>query len=356
MDIRNILYKEKLSYNDVVSLLMIDGGEEFDLLLSRASQIRDELFGNHILIRGIIEFSNYCEANCLYCGIRSSNNFIKRYRLDLDEILETAVEIYNAGIKTIVLQSGEDSGYDAEYINAIIKGIKRNLPAAVTLSIGERTFDEYKLWKEAGADRYLMKHETANENLYSILHGRQALNERVSHLKELKRLGFQSGSGNIVGLPYQSVGDIAQDIILCGELDVDMASFSPFLPAANTPFAHKESCDLNLLLKTMAVARIYLKNVHMPATSALATMAPNGRELGIKAGANVVMYSFTPARFKKDYLIYDNKKCIKENPADFVPALQSEYASFGFEPCFEIGHSLKAPETGVRNPEKQIQC
>lgn len=308
MDVSLTLKKESLNRKDIISLLQIDDGNDYELLFSRAAEIRGQYFGNEIYLRGIIEFSNYCEQNCLYCGLRSRNRILQRYRMDENLILMTAEIIKSGGIKTIVLQSGEDNSCSCEFISHIIRQIKYNDDIAVTLSLGERKFDEYEAWKEAGADRYLLKHETANPELYSIYHQHQSLDERLKHLKFMKSIGFQIGSGNLIGLPYQSIEDIANDILLCKKLDLDMASFSPFIPSPETPYRSKKAPDLKMVLKVMAVARIVLKDVHIPATTALASMHKDGRKLGLLAGANVIMPNFTPSIFSSKYRIYPNKK------------------------------------------------
>lgn len=308
MDVNLILRKESLNRKDIVSLLEVEDPKEHELLYSRANEIREQYSGNEIYLRGIIEFSNYCEQNCLYCGLRSRNRILQRYRMDENLILKTAEIIKSNGIKTIVLQSGEDSLCTCEFITRIIRQIKNNMDIAITLSLGERKFDEYEAWKEAGADRYLLKHETANPKLYSIYHQHQILGERLKHLKFMKAIGFQIGSGNLIGLPYQTIEDIANDILLCKKLDVDMASFSPFIPSPETPYRGKKSPDINLVLKVMAVARIVLKKAHIPATTALASMHKDGRKLGLLAGANVIMPNFTPSIFSAKYRIYPNKK------------------------------------------------
>lgn len=307
MNIKSILQKDDFSRQEIISLLNIENSNELDLLTERAAEIRNYYFGNEIHLRGIIEFSNNCEQNCLYCGLRKGNEELQRYRMDKELILSTAESVSSKGIKTIVLQSGEDNFYSCEAINEIIKKIKDENDTAITLCLGERDFTEYEVWKEAGADRYLLKHETSNPNLYSIYHQHQSLNDRIKHLKFLKNTGYQIGSGNLIGLPYQTIDDIAGDIILCKKLDVDMASFSPYIPSPETPYRNKKAADFSFVLKVMAVARIVLRNVHIPATTALATMNKNGRKMGLIAGANVIMPNFTPAAFSNRYSIYPNK-------------------------------------------------
>ncbi len=336
-----ILNKEKLTREEIVYLLKLTDINEVEKLYHKAEEVREKYFGDEIHLRGIIEFSNYCRQDCTYCGLRNANDTVERFRMSKEEILVAAKLINDADIKTIVLQSGEDPFYTKEDIAEIITEIKSKYDVAITLSLGERPFNEYDLWRKCGADRYLLKHETANIDLYHKIHPYQKYETKIAHLNYLKKIGFQIGSGNITGLPNQSIDDIAEDILLCDKLDVDMASFTPFLSAANTPLSEVENCDMILLLNTMAVARLVLKIAHIPATSALATLDEEGREKGILAGANVVMPSFTPSPYRGNYLIYNDKKCIGENPQQCLPCLNLRLLSVGVKASHSQGHSLK---------------
>jgi biotin synthase len=336
-----ILTKVELSKEDIIYLLSLTEAEEINLLFKRADEVRKEYCGDEVYLRGIIEVSNYCSENCLYCGLRKGNRQLSRYRMQNEEIIDTAARIIKAGIHTIVLQSGEDDQITRDDITFIIREIKKVDNAAITLSLGERDYDDYKIWKEAGADRYLLKHETANPVLYSVYHTRQNLNDRIEHLKFLKSIGYQIGSGNIAGLPGQTHADIADDIILCRELDVDMASFSPFVSSPNTPFKNVPTCSTEYILQVMAAARIALKNVHMPATTALGTIDVTGREKGLMAGANVIMPNFTPNPYRSKYLIYPEKKCIADDPSYCVTCLQLMFQSIGRTASFARGDSIK---------------
>jgi len=337
-----ILSKNELSKDEIIFLLSLSDDEDIKALFNRADEIRKQFCGDDIHLRGIIEFSNYCEQDCVYCGLRKSNNTLERYRISIDEIIYTAIKINSAGIKTVVLQSGEDFHYTKDDITKIIRAIKESCDVAITLSLGERSFDEYDEWKIAGADRYLLKHETANPKLYSALHSKQKLEERITHLRYLKSIGFQAGSGNIIGLPKQTIEDIADDILLCKELDCDMCSFSPFIPSPETPFKDVPVADLTLTLKTMAAARIVLKNVHIPATTALSTLTPEGRKLGLQVGANVIMPNFTPDEYKDKYRIYANKKTY--DPIIYVQELKQMIYSLGRKIGEAKGHSFKSLE------------
>ncbi len=341
LQLHTLVHREVFNKEDIISLLTTESVEEKQFLFREAVRVRDEYCGAKVHLRGIIEISNHCIQNCLYCGLRKSNTVLPRYRMTRDEIIKTAGVIHSQGIKTIVLQSGEDYHYTGTMIADIIRQIKQEFDCAITLSLGERPFSDYEMWFSAGADRYLLKHETANNDIYRRLHTNQNLDERIRHLEYLKLIGFQAGSGNIIGLPGQTIEDIADDILLCRDLDVDMASFSPFLPSSNTPLADHTPCSVDLTLLTMAIARIVLRNAHIPATSALATLDEQGREKGIMAGANVVMPSYTPSPYRTKYNIYNNKICITENPEGCLPCLKMRILSTGVSIAEDYGHSLK---------------
>ena len=341
MNLDELLNKEDLNREEIVFLLGLNDITDQQKLFKKADYIRSIYCGNEVHLRGIIDFSNYCGENCLYCGLRKENISLSRFRMPAEEIIATAHIISNLGIHTIVLQSGEDSYYDTDLIAYIIYQIKQNTGAAITLSLGEREFDEYREWKIAGADRYLMKHETANPNLYSILHTKQKLEDRLSHLRFLKSIGYQIGSGNMIGLPFQTLEDIADDILLCKGLDLDMAAFGPFLPSPDTPLHNKQPESVDLILKTMAVARILLKNVHIPATTALATLYDDGRIKGLNVGANVVMQDLTPNPYRGQYQIYPDRKCISDDPMNCKGCLQLQIESIGRSIANSRGDSLK---------------
>jgi len=277
-------------------------------LFQKADEIRKTFCGDEVYIRGIINFSNYCCRNCLYCGLRRDNKKIKRYRMRPEEIVYAAREIVNLGVHTVVLQSGDDFYYTREMISWIIQRIKQMGDVAVTLSVGERSVEDYKVWKEAGADRYLLKHETANSKLYEKLHPGQSLKKRVKLLHALKSMGYQIGAGNIVGLPGQTIEDLADDLLFLKDLDVDMAGIGPFIPQKDTPLGNFSAGKLALTLRVLALARTITQDTHLPATTALATSDPeNGLLMGLKVGANVIMPDFTPAGSRERYLIYDDK-------------------------------------------------
>ena len=339
MNLDQILNRGELNRDDIVSLLSVKDKKEIEKLYARADEIRKKYCGDEVHLRGIIEFSNYCEQDCLYCGLRKSNKNLQRYKMTKDEIISTAERISQAGIKTIVLQSGEDHFYSSSLVTDIILTIKEMFNSAITLSIGERGRDEYDEWKKAGADRYLLKHETANEQLYSTFHQHENLKSRLAHIKYLKTIGFQTGGGNIIGLPGQTIEDISDDILLCKEMDCDMCSFSPFIPSNNSPLRKTPPANINLTLKTIAVARIVLKDVHIPATTALSTLIENGKELGLKVGANVIMPNFTPLPYRENYQIYRNKKVY--DPLEYLGELELMLKRIGRKVGEGKGHSLK---------------
>ncbi len=278
-------------------------------LFSKADEVRKKYCGDKVFIRGLIEFSNVCVRNCNYCGLRKDNKKIKPYRMRPEEILEASGRIVHKGIRTIVLQSGDDFYYTRSVLCKLIKDIKDRFPdVAITLSIGERPLSEYKAFREHGADRYLLKQETMNEKLYRLLCPGQSLKRRIKILEYLKKLGFQVGAGNIVGLPGQTLADLAQDIMFFKDFEPDMIGIGPFLPQKNTPLAKNRLPDISLVLRCLALTRIVTRNSHLPATTALASFdKERGYIRGLKAGCNVIMVNFTPQKYRKDYKIYDKK-------------------------------------------------
>lgn len=339
--IQDILDKTELNREDIIALLKTEAEGDLAVLFKKADDVRKQYCGNEVYLRGIIEFSNYCEQDCLYCGLRKSNESLERYRMSKEEILRTAESIFRCGIKTVVLQSGEDFNFSCEEIRELITAIKNRLDVAVTLSLGERSFNEYNIWKKAGADRYLLKHETADTKLYPAYHNGQFLKERIGHLRFLKSAGYQTGSGNLTGLPGQKIESVADDILLCRELDADMVSFSPFIPSPGTPYRRRKPAEVNKILKVMAIARIVLKDVHMPATTALAALDPDGWEKGLNAGADVVMLNFTPDPFRARYSIYPNKNSVSDSPRHIHSMLAEILNSAGRHIASGKGHSLK---------------
>lgn len=352
MDLEKILYKDDLTKGEIIFLLSLRDIDDQRKLFDRADQVRAVYCGNEVFLRGVIEFSNNCDENCLYCGFRKYNLSLPRYRMTSEEIIEAAKVISNLGIFTIVLQSGEDHYFDTDIIAYIIYQIKQHADVSITLSLGERDFDEYREWKIAGADRYLLKHETANQQLYETFHKKQRLKDRLNHLRFLKTLGYQIGSGNMIGLPMQTVDDIADDILLCKDLDLDMAAFGPFVPSPHTPYQNKNAGEVELSLRTIAVARLVLKNVHIPATTALATLDEDGRAKGLNVGANVVMPDLTPSPYRQLYQIYPDRKFVDDNPLNCMSILQLQIESLGRKVSDKRGDSLKFNYETFRTPHQ----
>lgn len=278
-------------------------------LFDRADAVRRACCGETVFVRGIVEFSNCCVRDCLYCGLRRSNRRVRRYRMEHGEIVATARAVVAAGVRTVVLQSGDDLRYGRERLCRIVRDIKALDPApAVTLSVGERPDDDYRALRDAGADRYLLRHETANEELYGELHPGQSLARRMRILELLRTLGYQVGCGFMVGLPGQTFERLAEDLLFLREFQPDMAGIGPFIPQSDTPLSRAAPGDTELTLRALALARIVTRDAHLPATTALATRdRAHGYSRGLRAGCNVVMFDATPGRYSRRYRIYDGK-------------------------------------------------
>ena len=299
------------SKKDIIEILKDDSINEE--LFSYADSVRKKYVGDEIHLRGLIEFSNYCKNTCKYCGLRCENKNIERYRILEDEILEHAKNAANLGFKTIVLQSGEDNYYTVNRMCNIISEIKK-LNVALTLSIGEKTFEEYKAYKDAGADRYLIRIETTDENLYGKMHPGMSLENRKRCLRDLKTLGYEVGSGCLVGLPNQSIESLADDILFFKEIGADMIGVGPFIPHPDTPLKDASKGSFFLALKVMAITRILLKDINIPATTAMESIQKDGRIIALQSGANVVMPNVTTTEYRQKYEVCKAKACINENP------------------------------------------
>lgn len=299
-----------------------------DWLFKEADKIRHDNVGDEVHLRGLIEFSNICKCQCKYCGLRSPNNKIERYRLKKDEILENAKAAVLLGYRTIVLQSGEDIYFDTDKMIEIIKEIKK-LDVALTLSIGEKSYDEYKAFKKAGADRYLLRIETTDENLYSQMHPLASYENRKQCLYNLKNLGFETGTGCLVGLPNQTIESLAEDILFFKELDADMIGIGPFIPHPETPLKESKHGSFELALKVMALTRMNLPDINIPATTAMETLNPNGRIIALQSGANVVMPNVTSTKYRAKYEIYPGKICINDKPEQCRNCIEAKIKSIG---------------------------
>lgn len=327
--------------------LIKQGAQHKNLLFALAQKTAQKNFGRQIFVRGLIEFTNYCKNDCYYCGIRRSNKNAARYRLTQEEILECCRAGYGLGFRTFVLQGGEDYFYSDEDIAAIVRAIKTQHPdCAVTLSIGERSRETYALWKKAGADRYLLRHETADCAHYAKLHpAEQSAKNRQNCLYTLKKLGYQAGAGFMVGSPYQTAENLADDLMFLQKLRPQMIGIGPFIPHHDTPFKDEPAGSVELTLVLLAVLRLLFPHVLLPATTALGTLAPGGRLLGIKAGANVIMPNLSPQNVRGKYLLYNNKLHTGAEAAEALNELQREVASIGYRIVSARGDYTEEPWT-----------
>lgn len=316
----------EFSRNDIIEILKDDSNN--DWLFSLADKTREEYVGNEVHLRGLIEFSNICKRQCKYCGLRCEDKFIDRYRISKENIISYAEHAVNMGYKTIVLQSGEDEYYNNDLMCEIIEGIKK-LGVALTLSIGEKTYEEYKAFKEAGADRYLIRIETTDKTLYNQMHPNMDFDNRVRCLEDLGRLGYEVGTGCLVGLPNQTIESLADDILFFKEINADMVGIGPFIPHPHTPLKDSATGSFTLALKVMALTRILLKDINIPATTAMETLNPNGRIIALQSGANVVMPNVTTTEYRAKYEIYPNKICINENPDKCKGCISAKIQSIG---------------------------
>ncbi|GAB6137153.1 [FeFe] hydrogenase H-cluster radical SAM maturase HydE [Halanaerobaculum tunisiense] len=298
-----------LSKQEVISLLDAEGDDELEALFASANRIRQEMVSDMVDIRAAIEFSNYCTKNCNYCGLRRDND-IPRYRMTEDEILEGVAEINELGIKTVILQSGEDPWYTTDKIVSIIRRIKEEFGMQITLSLGERSYKEYQTFREAGANNYLLKIEAANLCLFDQINPDDDYETRKQHTKWLKELGYITGSGGMIGLPNQTIDHLAEDILFQKKYGIHMIGVGPFLPAAGTPYEDYTAGDFLLSLKVVAVMRLVCQNVFIPSTTALASLTEDGQTEGLRAGANVIMLIMTPPALRDNYQIYSEKNMV----------------------------------------------
>lgn len=327
--------------------------EEQSALRLFAGELREKHYGKKVYFRGLIEFSSYCKNDCCYCGLRKSNTNARRYRLTEAEILDCCRMGHELGFRTFVLQSGEDMYFTDARLCGIVSGIKERFPdCAVTLSIGERSFDSYQRLFDAGADRYLLRHETAEEEHYGKLHPPGlSLKNRKRCLYDLKEIGYQVGAGFMVQSPFQSYDTLAEDFLFLRELKPHMIGVGPFIPQKDTRFRGCPTPSSERTLILLALLRIMLPKALLPATTALGTVDPLGREKGLKAGANVVMPNLSPVAHRRDYALYDDKICTGEEAAECLSCLSSRIASAGFIPDFSRGdhadlHRRGAPSCG----------
>lgn len=324
-------------------ITMPDNSEDEQYLFSKADSRKREIYQDKIFIRGLIELSNYCKNNCLYCGIRAANKNISRYRLTKEQVLGCAVNGYELGFRTFVLQGGEDTAYSDKDICDMVSGIKELFPdCAVTLSIGEKSYESYKAYREAGADRYLLRHETANKEHYKQLHPEaMSFENRLRCLQDLKALGYQVGSGFMVGSPYQTPQDLITDLRFLQEIQPDMIGIGPFIPHHQTPFANKKQGELHLTLRMLSILRLMFPKALLPSTTALGSIDPDGRIMGLQCGANVVMPNLSPLDVRELYKIYDNKAYINAEAAEGLSILKAQAASIGCQVVIDRGDAKK---------------
>ncbi len=322
-----------LDRNGYLALLENRTTEAAQALFERARAVRHGVYGHDVFMRGLIEFTNHCKNDCYYCGIRRSNRDAQRYRLTEEQILECCAAGHGLGFRTFVLQGGEDPFFTDEKIVDIVGAIKRNHPdCAVTLSIGEKSRESYKAYREAGADRYLLRHETANAEHYARLHPPElSLENRRRCLYDLKELGYQVGCGFMVGSPHQTNECLAEDLLFIGELQPHMIGIGPFIPHGQTPFAAQRAGSLELTLFLLGILRLMLPGALLPATTALGTIHPQGREQGILAGANVVMPNLSPTDVRKKYMLYDNKICTGDEAAECRQCMNGRMERIGYQ-------------------------
>jgi biotin synthase len=316
----------ELTKPEIIDILKDDS--QNDWLFKLADETRKKYVGDEVHLRGLIEFSNICRCRCKYCGLQSTNKNIERYRISPEDIVLYAQKAVEMGYKTIVLQSGEDEFYSKEVMCEIIKNIKK-LDVALTLSIGERSFEEYKAFKDCGADRYLIRIETTDRNLYKQMHPNMDFDNRIRCLKDLKKLGYETGTGCLVGLPNQTIESLADDILFFKEINADMVGIGPFIAHPQTPLKDVPNGSFMLALKVMALTRILLKNINIPATTAMETLNPNGRIIALQSGANVVMPNVTTTEYRAKYEIYPGKICINENPTQCRGCIEGKIKSIG---------------------------
>ena len=308
-----------------------------------ARETAQSIYGNKVYIRGLIEFTNYCKNDCLYCGIRRSNRNAERYRLSEEQILACCATGYELGFRTFVLQGGEDPYYTDERICTLVRQMKKEYSdCAVTLSIGEKERASYQAYFDAGADRYLLRHETANEAHYQKLHpAEMSYKNRIRCLRDLKEIGYQTGCGFMVGSPYQTIETLYEDLMFIKELQPQMVGIGPFIPQKDTPFGGKQAGTLSMTLRLLSIIRLLHPHVLLPATTALGTIHPKGREKGILAGANVVMPNLSPVDVRDKYKLYDNKICTGDEAAECRYCMQRRMESIGYEVVTDRGDYIR---------------
>lgn len=316
----------RLSHSEIVEILQDETCNDY--LFKAADSVRKIRVGDAVHLRGLIEFSNICGQNCKYCGIRRDNSFVERYAMTPEDIFETAKRAASLDFKTVVLQSGETQTYSIETLCEIVKKIK-TLDIAVTLSIGEKNEDEYRALKEAGADRYLLRIETTSHRIYNELHPDMSLSRRKACIHFLKKIGFETGTGDLIGLPHQTNENIAEDLLFFQEIDADMVGLGPFIPHPQTPLKDEVGGTFEKALKVMALARLLLPSANIPATTAMETLNPKGRIIALQSGANVVMPNVNDTLYRYKYQLYPGKICLNDEAEKCRKCVEAKITSIG---------------------------
>lgn len=339
----DLLRSGEMPYPQALAALIEDDDPRIaDTLAQYADEVRRQHYGSEVYIRGLIEFTNYCRNDCLYCGIRKSQQNVSRYRLTADDILSCCRTGYELGFRTFVLQGGEDPWWTDDRLVPLVTAIRQTYPdCAITLSAGERSRQSYRRLFNAGADRYLLRHETANPVHYSRLHPAElSWQNRMDCLRNLKEIGYQTGCGFMVGSPFQTTEDLVRELLFLREFRPHMIGIGPFLPASGTPFEREEAGSAALTIRLLSIIRLLLPKVLLPATTALGTAEEDGRERGIRAGANVIMPNLSPAEVRKKYLLYDNKIATGDEAAESVAHLRQSMEKIGYQVVTARGDSL----------------
>ena len=316
----------RLSPEELAALLADAGAEE--ALAAAADRVRHAVVGDEVHLRGLIEFSSYCRQNCLYCGLRRDNGNAQRYRLSPEEIVALAEKAKAYGYFTAVMQSGEDPWFTAERLAAIVRAVKK-LGLTVTLSVGERTREEYRVLKEAGADRFLLRIETTDKAIYEALDPGMSHEVRVRCLADLKELGYEVGTGCLIGLPGQTTETLARDILFFQEIDADMVGVGPLVPNGDTPLGNEQPGDMHLVRRVVAATRLLLPEANIPATTAMETLKPNAREWILRSGANVVMPNVTEGEARQKYALYPGKACVADTPEHCRACMEGKIRAMG---------------------------
>ena len=335
-----------LSDDEFASVLLAEDPDFDEYLSAKARAVREKVYGKDVYLRGLIEFTNYCRNNCYYCGIRSGNKNAERYRLSEEDIISCSDQGYELGFRTFVLQGGEDPFFTDERIVSIVKKLKERHPdTAVTLSIGEREKESYQRFYSAGADRYLLRHETADQSHYEMLHpGNMSYGHRMQCLRDLHEIGFQVGCGMMVGSPGQKTEHLIKDLRFLQEFQPEMVGIGPFIPHRDTKFADYPSGTVGMTLRLLSVIRLLLPEVLLPATTALGTIDAMGREKGLTAGANVVMPNLSPVDVREKYLLYDNKICTGDEAAECIRCMTMRVERTGYRVVVNRGDHIRYKE------------